>query len=97
MRAAAEGDFAVCFYNPRSRTRDRQLPAALKILSAHRPPDTPVGLVRDASRPDEEVTVTTLARFDPAAADMLSVVLVGSASSRTVAGRFVTPRGYRWA
>ncbi|MFF5260437.1 precorrin-3B C(17)-methyltransferase [Actinomadura viridis] len=97
VRAAAEGDFALCFYNPRSRARDWQLPEALRILSAHRPPETPVGLVRNASRPDESVTVTTLAAVDPAAVDMVTVVLVGSSRSRTVAGRFVTPRGYQWA
>ncbi|GAA2438748.1 precorrin-3B C(17)-methyltransferase [Actinomadura vinacea] len=97
VRAAAEGDFAVCFYNPRSRARDWQLPAALEILAGHRPPETPVGLVRNASRPDETVTVCTLAEVDPAAVDMVTVVLVGSSRSRTVAGRFVTPRGYRWA
>jgi cobalt-precorrin 5A hydrolase/precorrin-3B C17-methyltransferase len=97
VRAAAEGDFAVCFYNPRSRARDWQLPAALKILSAHRPAGTPVGLVRNASRPDESVTLTTLAALDPVAADMVSVVLVGSSRSRHIAGRFVTPRGYQWA
>ena len=97
VRAAAEGDFVVCFYNPRSRARDWQLPAALTILSAHRPPDTPVGLVRDASRPGESVTLTTLAEVDPAMADMVTVVVVGSSRSRTVAGRFITPRGYRWA
>ena len=51
VRAAAEGDFVVTFYNPRSRGRDHQLPDALDILRDHRPPTTPVGLVRDASRP----------------------------------------------
>jgi cobalt-precorrin 5A hydrolase/precorrin-3B C17-methyltransferase len=97
VRAAAEGDFTVCFYNPRSRARDWQLPEALRILAGHRPPDTPVGLVRNASRPDETVTVTTLATVDPGEVDMYTVVLVGSSRSRTVAGRFITPRGYRWS
>ncbi|MFI0355066.1 precorrin-3B C(17)-methyltransferase [Actinomadura sp. 9N407] len=97
VRAAAEGDFTVCFYNPRSRARDWQLPEALRILAGHRPPGTPVGLVRNASRPDETVTVTTLAGVDPGAVDMYTVVLVGSSRSRTVAGRFITPRGYRWS
>ena len=27
---------------------------------------------------------------------MTSLVIVGAASSRVVAGRFVTPRGYTW-
>ena len=97
VTAAAEGDFTVCFYNPRSRARDWQLPKALSILAGHRPPETPVGYVRDATRDGETVTLTTLADLDPAHVDMLTVVVVGSSRSRTVAGRFVTPRGYRWA
>ena len=32
VRAAAEGDFTVCFYNPRSRKRDWQLPKADALL-----------------------------------------------------------------
>jgi cobalt-precorrin 5A hydrolase/precorrin-3B C17-methyltransferase len=97
VTAAAEGDFTVCFYNPRSRARDWQLGKALSILAGHRPPETPVGYVRNAARTDEAVTLTTLAEFDPALVDMFTVVVVGSSRSRTVAGRFVTPRGYRWA
>jgi cobalt-precorrin 5A hydrolase / cobalt-factor III methyltransferase / precorrin-3B C17-methyltransferase len=97
VTAAAEGDLTVCFYNPRSRARDWQLPKAMSVLAAHRPPETPVGYVREATRPDETVTLTTLADFDPARVDMLTVVIVGSSRARTVAGRFVTPRGYRWA
>jgi cobalt-precorrin 5A hydrolase / precorrin-3B C17-methyltransferase len=96
VRAAADGDFTVCFYNPRSRARDWQLAKALAVLAEHRPPDTPVGYVRNASRPDETTTLTTLGDLDPALIDMLTVVIIGSSRSRTVAGRFVTPRGYRW-
>jgi cobalt-precorrin 5A hydrolase/precorrin-3B C17-methyltransferase len=96
VRAAAEGDFTVCLYNPRSRTRDWQLPKALAILAEHRPPETPVGYVRNAFRPGETTTLTTLRDIDPAAIDMFTVVIVGSSHSRTVAGRFVTPRGYPW-
>ena len=97
VRAAAEGDFVVLFYNPRSRARDWQLGTALAILAEHRPPDTPVGVVRNASRPDESAVLTTLATADPGDVDMYSLVVVGNSQSRTVAGRMVTPRGYRWA
>jgi cobalt-precorrin 5A hydrolase/precorrin-3B C17-methyltransferase len=96
VRAAAEGDFVVIFYNPRSADRDWQLGAALGILATHRPPSTPAGLVRDAYRTGQQVLLTTLGELDPAAADMRSVVIVGSASTLNVAGRMVTPRGYRW-
>jgi len=97
VRAAAEGDFVVSFYNPRSRQRDWQLAKALDLLSAHRPASTPVGWVRNASRPDETHGLTTLAEFDPGVVDMYTVVTVGCSQSRIVAGRFVTPRGYTWA
>ncbi|MEW2520664.1 precorrin-3B C(17)-methyltransferase [Actinacidiphila alni] len=96
VRAAAEADLVVTFYNPRSRGRDWQLPKALSILAGHRAPDTPVGVVHAASRPDERVAVTTLAGLDPTTVDMVTVVTVGNTASRTVAGRMVTPRGYRW-
>jgi cobalt-precorrin 5A hydrolase/precorrin-3B C17-methyltransferase len=96
VRAAAEGDFVVIFYNPRSADRDWQLGAALAILAGHRPPSTPAGLVRDAYRPGQQVLLTTLGELDPTAVDMRSVVIVGSASTLNVADRMVTPRGYRW-
>lgn len=97
VRAAADADLVVSFYNPRSRGRDWQLPRALEILASRRPPETPIGLVRDASRPGERVLLTTLAEVDPADVDMLTTVVVGSSQTRTIAGRMVTPRGYRWA
>ncbi|MEU5462102.1 precorrin-3B C(17)-methyltransferase [Streptomyces althioticus] len=96
VRAAAEADLVVTFYNPRSRGRDRQLPEALAVLAGHRAPTTPVGVVRNASRADESVRLTTLAALDPATVDMMTVVTVGNTATREIAGRMVTPRGYRW-
>ncbi|WP_037571685.1 precorrin-3B C(17)-methyltransferase [Phaeacidiphilus oryzae] len=97
VRAAAEADLVVTFYNPRSRGRDWQLPKALAILSEHREPAaTPVGVAHSVSRPDEWHTVTTLAEVDVRTVDMTTVVVVGNTASRRIAGRFVTPRGYRW-
>ncbi|MGW7495297.1 precorrin-3B C(17)-methyltransferase [Streptomyces luteogriseus] len=96
VRAAAEADLVVTFYNPRSRGRDWQLPKALGILVEHRTPATPVGVVRNASRPDESSRLTTLGALDPATVDMMTVVTVGNTATRDIAGRMVTPRGYRW-
>jgi cobalt-precorrin 5A hydrolase / cobalt-factor III methyltransferase / precorrin-3B C17-methyltransferase len=96
VRAAAEADLVVTFYNPRSRGRARQLPRALAILAEHRAPSTPVGVVRSASQPDESRRLTTLADVDPATVDMMTVVTVGNTATRRIAGRMVTPRGYRW-
>ncbi|MFB6637738.1 precorrin-3B C(17)-methyltransferase [Streptomyces chartreusis] len=96
VRAAAEADIVVTFYNPRSRGRDWQLPKALAILAEHRTPTTPVGVVRNASRADESSRLTTLGSLDPATVDMMTVVTVGNTATRDIAGRMVTPRGYRW-
>jgi cobalt-precorrin 5A hydrolase / cobalt-factor III methyltransferase / precorrin-3B C17-methyltransferase len=97
VTAAAEGDLVTCFYNPASRKRDWQLRRALELLAAHRPPGTPVGWVRDASRPGQAASLSTLGEFDPALADMHTLVVVGSSRTRVQAGRMVTPRDYRWA
>jgi cobalt-precorrin 5A hydrolase/precorrin-3B C17-methyltransferase len=96
VRAAAEGDFAVCFYNPRSAQRHWQLGAALDMLREHRPPETPVGAVRQASRDGQRVWCAPISEFDPSEVDMFTTVVVGSSQTRLVAGRMVTPRGYRW-
>ena len=101
VRAAAEGDFVVALYNPRSRKRVAHLPRALEILGEHRPPTTPIAVVQDASRPAEHRRVSTLADFDPAWVDMHSIVIVGSSTTRMLvsgSGRelMVTPRDYRW-
>lgn len=97
VRAAAQGDFVLLCYNPRSAKRDWQLGRALELLAEHRPPTTPIGVVRNASRPDQSSILTTLADFDPSVVDMYSLVVIGASQTRIVGGRMVTPRGYRWA
>jgi cobalt-precorrin 5A hydrolase/precorrin-3B C17-methyltransferase len=95
VRAAAEADFAIAFYNPRSRRRDWQLAQARDILLEHRDERTPVAVVTDAYRPGQRISVTTLGDLEPEGVTMTSTVVVGSSQSRTIGGRIVTPRGYR--
>ena len=94
LRAVAEGDFTVSLYNPRSKRRTVQLDRALEILAAHRPPTTPAAVVTDVGRPAQRVIRTTLADFDAEQVDMLSLVVVGSSTTRWQGDRMVTPRGY---
>jgi cobalt-precorrin 5A hydrolase/precorrin-3B C17-methyltransferase len=94
VKAAAEGDLVLSLYNPRSKGRDWQLGKVKEILLKHRPPDTPVGIVKDAYRPTQRVTLTDLASLRPESVDMLTIVVVGSSQTRVVADRMVTPRGY---
>lgn len=96
-RAIAEADLVLVAYNPRSAKRDWQLDRVVALLREHRPDGTPVGVVRNASRPDQTSWLTTLGAFDTSLVDMYSLVIVGARSTRIVAGRMVTPRGYRWS
>jgi cobalt-precorrin 5A hydrolase/precorrin-3B C17-methyltransferase len=97
VAAAAAADLVTCFYNPRSRERHWQLAAALDMFREHRPPATPVGAVRQAGRPGQRVWTAPLDTFDAGEVDMLTTVVVGSSTTRMVATRMVTPRGYRWS
>lgn len=94
LRAAAASDLVVSLYNPRSKGRTWQLEAARDLLVAGRPATTPVGIVTDAGRVGETITITTLADLDPEAVGMTTCVVIGSSTTRIVAGRMVTPRGY---
>jgi len=94
VRAAARGDFVVSLYNPRSKGRDWQLGKVRGILLEHRSADTPVGVVKDAYRKEQKVSLTDLGSLRPEDVDMLTVVVVGNSQTRLVAGRMVTPRGY---
>jgi len=94
LAGAASADFVLVLYNPRSRRRAGLLARALEIIGEHRPPGTPVGIVRQAFREGQSVRVDTLGTVDPEAVDMLTLVVVGNSLTRR-AGRFMlTPRGY---
>ncbi|MEZ5870808.1 MAG: precorrin-3B C(17)-methyltransferase [Nitratireductor sp.] len=99
VKAAAEGDFVIAFYNPVSRRRRTQLAHAREVLLQHRPADTPVILATNLGREGEQVRVVPLKELQVDDVDMLTVVLVGSSQTRTVQsgdGRtwVYTPRGY---
>jgi precorrin-3B C17-methyltransferase len=94
IRAAAESDFVVALYNPKSGRRTRQIVRAQEILLEHRRPDTPVALVKSAYREREEIVLTTLADMLAFKIGMLTTVLVGNSNTFTFEGLMVTPRGY---
>ena len=95
LTAAADGDFVLALYNPRSTRRHEPLRRALAILRARRAPDTPVGLVRNALRDGQEARITTLGELREEDVDMLTLLVVGNGATSVRDGRMVTPRGYR--
>ncbi|MGD1897969.1 MAG: precorrin-3B C(17)-methyltransferase [Phormidesmis sp.] len=94
LKAAAEGDFIVALYNPKSKTRTTQIVYALETLLQYRSPKTPVALAKSLYRPDENITLTTLEAMLGSPIDMLTTVIIGNRSSRAHKGWFITPRGY---
>src|SRR5262249_16709750 len=87
ITAAAQGGPGAGCSTPAGRQRDWQLRRALELLAAHRPPGTPVGWVRDASRAGQAASLSTLAEFDPAVVDMHTLVIVGASRTRIHGGR----------
>ncbi|WP_392486727.1 precorrin-3B C(17)-methyltransferase [Haloimpatiens sp. FM7315] len=94
VELAAEGDFIISFYNPRSKKRKDYLKEALDIIRKYRDEKTPVAVVKNALRMGEEVHLFTLSNFDFEVVDMLSIVIVGNSQSYYKDGKFITPRGY---
>jgi precorrin-3B C17-methyltransferase len=94
LEAVAAGDLTVALYNPRSQTRVRQLEEAAAILTRHRPPSTPVGIVTAASTDEEVRVLSTLDRFLGEDIGMRSLVIIGASDTRVLDGWFVAPRGY---
>ena len=92
--AAAQADFVTAIYNPKSNERYWQLYRLKELFLKERSFDTPVGYVRQAGREEQQVTVTTLADFDPEQVDMFTVVLIGNSQSYNWNGCIITPRGY---
>jgi precorrin-3B C17-methyltransferase len=97
LRAAAEADFVLAILNPKSQRRQWQYPRAQEILAECRPPETPVGVVRHAYRPDQSVVRTTLAQMAAAAVDMFTTVIIGNSQTLRLGSAIVTPRGYALA
>ena len=94
IKAAAEGDFVTAVYNPKSHGRYWQLYRLVELFLQQRSAETPVGYVRQAGRPEQEIKITTLGAFDPEDVDMFTVILIGNSQSYVADGRMITPRGY---
>lgn len=94
IHAAAMGDFVTSLYNPRSKKRFWQLERLKEIFLQHRSPETPVAIVRQITRPEEEITITTLQKFNIEQVDMFCLVMIGNSQTYQFKNFLVTPRGY---
>jgi len=95
LELAAQGDFVIVVYNPKSKKRDWQLGAVRDLLLKFKAPDTPVGIVSRAMREGQATAVTTLEDLLSHAVDMQTIVVVGNSQTYTYGDYMITPRGYQ--
>lgn len=93
---AVSGDFAMAFYNPRSKSRPEGFARILDLLGERCEPQRLIVFARNVSLPDESIVVTRLQEATADMADMRTLVIVGSSQTRKIErndGEFVyTPR-----
>ena len=92
---AAQGDFVIALYNPKSKSRVKNIDEVHDILLQYKSPSTPVGIVKNASRPDEQKILSNLRDFTKEDIDMFSMVIIGNSKTFIQDGWMVTPRGYK--
>ncbi len=95
LETAAQGDFVIVLYNPRSKKRRHQLAEAIKIVSRYRPPSTPAGIVTNAYRRKQETIITDLEHLLDHKVGMNTTNIIGNSTTFTMDDWLVTPRGYR--
>mgnify|MGYP001861061699 FL=1 len=91
---AAQADFVLCLYNPRSKRRADHLQKACDIVMRHQSPDTVCGTVRNIGREGQQSQVMTLRELRDAPVDMFTTVFIGNSATRRRGQYMVTPRGY---
>ena len=92
--SAAEADFVIALYNPKSKRRVTQLDEVQKIILQFRDKNTPVGIVTNAGRAGETKIISTLENFTREEVNMFSLVIVGNSQTFVKASYMLTPRGY---
>ncbi len=95
VKCAAEADFVIVLYNPKSSQRDWQIEKTAYIVLQHKSPSTPVGIVKDASREDESVIITTLDKMTSCPIDMTTVIIIGNSTTFQYQKYMITKRGYQ--
>lgn len=95
VKFAAEGDFVIALYNPKSKKRVKQIEEVQKILLEVKNKNTPVGIVTNAGREEEKKIISTLENFTNEEINMFSLVLIGNSETFVKNNFMITPRGYK--
>ncbi|MCD8230749.1 MAG: precorrin-3B C(17)-methyltransferase [Clostridiales bacterium] len=92
---AAEADFAIVLYNPSSKKRHDYLQKACDLMLQYKAAETVCGTVVNIGREGETMQLYMLGELRDAQVDMFTTVFIGNSQTKVLAGKMVTPRGYR--
>ncbi|SFD53287.1 precorrin-3B C(17)-methyltransferase [Salipiger profundus] len=84
LKLAAQADFAMAFYNPRSKARPEGFARTLEVLREACGDARPVIFARAVSTPEEQIRVVPLPQCTPEMADMRTMVIVGNSATRII-------------
>ncbi len=88
LRLAAEADFAIALYNPRSASRPEGFARALEVLNEAGCGDRITIFAHAVTTPEERIDALPLRDARPDMADMRTIVIVGNSATRR-AGRWI--------
>lgn len=94
VEAAAQADFVIALYNPKSGQRTWQIVETHKMIRKYREGSTPVGVVKSAYRDGQSIVITDLDHMLDFPIGMLTTIIIGNSSTFTYEGLMITPRGY---
>lgn len=95
LREAAKADFVVCIYNPSSKKRQDYLQKACDIMLEYQSPSLVCGIVEKIGRDGENYRICSLEDLRDTSVDMFTTVFIGNSQTKVLAGKMVTPRGYK--
>lgn len=96
LKLAADADFVVCLYNPKSMKRADYIDKAVDLMSQFKSLDTPCGYVKNIGRDGEKGVICTMKELkNNDEIDMFTTVFIGNETTRVINGKLVTSRGYR--
>ena len=90
----ASADLACVLYNVQSNARVEGVYRVLDILLQHKSADTWCGVVRNAYRPDQALSIHRLGELPALKFDMLTTLVIGNRFTRRKRDWIFTPRGY---
>lgn len=96
LKLAAEADFVIVLYNPKSKKRHDYIDKAVDIIGQYKSPKTPAGYVKNIGREGETKVVCTMEELkNNDDIDMFTTVFIGNSTTKIINGKIVTPRGYK--